>query len=401
MLSFIPSRAAGMKRLADFVPEAAAQYAARRNLDPGPERPGGVSRLSPWVRRRLLLESELCAAVLAVHSYDRVDKFIQEVCWRTYWKGWLEQRPGVWRDYRANLSRLQAELPQHGDLRRRYRRALAAQTGIECFDAWVQELLDTGYLHNHSRMWFASIWIFTLQLPWELGADLFLRELLDGDPAANTLSWRWVAGLHTRGKHYLARAENIDRYTQHRFHPRSQLREDAPALPACEESPRLPLNLPEAPDWRQPCVLLVHEDDLHAESLAPPEAGLRGVAILAPDETGFADARAERVRAYARGAAEDTQARLQRLGIAAEILAPGAIPRWARQQGARSVVSAYAPCGTEAERLIAMRDQALREGLEWSIALRDWDRAFWPHATRGFFQVRDRIPDLLHALGIA
>jgi deoxyribodipyrimidine photo-lyase len=66
----------------------------------------------------------------------------------------------------------------------------------------VQELVETGYLHNHARMWFASIWIFTLRLPWELGADFFLRHLLDGDAASNTLSWRWVAGLHTKGKHY-------------------------------------------------------------------------------------------------------------------------------------------------------------------------------------------------------
>ena len=58
-------------------------------------------------------------------------------------------------------------------------------------------------------MWFASIWIFTLGLPWQLGADFFLRHLLDGDPAANTLGWRWVAGLHTKGKTYLASASNI------------------------------------------------------------------------------------------------------------------------------------------------------------------------------------------------
>ncbi len=69
--------------------------------------------------------------------------------------------------------------------------------------------MATGYLHNHARMWFASIWIFTLRLPWELGADFFLRHLLDGDPASNTLSWRWVGGMQTMGKTYLARADNI------------------------------------------------------------------------------------------------------------------------------------------------------------------------------------------------
>ncbi len=98
-------------------------------------------------------------------------------------------------------------------------RQLSGSTGIDCFDHWAQELADTGYLHNHARMWFASIWIFTLELPWQLGADFFLTRLLDADPAANTLSWRWVAGLHTPGKHYLARASNIEKFTLGRFNP--------------------------------------------------------------------------------------------------------------------------------------------------------------------------------------
>jgi deoxyribodipyrimidine photo-lyase len=58
-------------------------------------------------------------------------------------------------------------------------------------------------------MWFASIWIFTLRLPWPLGAAFFQAHLQDHDAASNTLSWRWVAGIQTPGKHYLARAENI------------------------------------------------------------------------------------------------------------------------------------------------------------------------------------------------
>ena len=63
-------------------------------------------------------------------------------------------------------------------------------------------------------MWFASIWIFTLNLPWELGANFFYRNLLDADEASNTLSWRWVAGLHTSGKFYLARQDNIEKYSR-------------------------------------------------------------------------------------------------------------------------------------------------------------------------------------------
>jgi len=62
-------------------------------------------------------------------------------------------------------------------------------------------------------MWFASIWIFTLKLPWQLGASFFLKNLYDGDPASNTLSWRWVAGLQTKGKNYLATKSNIEKYS--------------------------------------------------------------------------------------------------------------------------------------------------------------------------------------------
>ena len=111
------------------------------------------------------------------------------------------------------------QLVTQSGLRQACELACFGQTGIECFDTWARELTTTGYLHNYARMWFASIWIFTLKLPWQLGPDFFLRHLLDGDTASNTLSWRWVAGLQTVGKTYLARAANISRYTGGRFKP--------------------------------------------------------------------------------------------------------------------------------------------------------------------------------------
>ncbi len=127
---------------------------------------------------------------------------------------------------------------------RAYRRAIEGKTGIDCFDAWVEELLETGYLHNHTRMWFASIWIFTLQLPWELGADFTYRHFVDGDPASNTLSWRWVGGLHTRGKTYLARPDNIAEHTGGRFRPKGLAREAI----ALDEPLPAPAR-PRAPHW--------------------------------------------------------------------------------------------------------------------------------------------------------
>ena len=226
---FPASRTAGLARLHDFLPHAGRDYARARNYDHGPDARGNVSGLSPYLRHRLLTEREVVSAVLAQHSPQQAEKFIQEVFWRSYWKGWLELRPSAWHDYQSELEASLEELDRDTELARRYRDAIAGRTGIDCFDAWAGELCEHAYLHNHARMWFASIWIFTLGLPWQLGADFFMQQLLDGDPASNTLSWRWVAGLQTRGKHYLARAENIRRYTANRFDPRGRLNENGAA----------------------------------------------------------------------------------------------------------------------------------------------------------------------------
>ncbi len=263
-----PTRAAALDRLAAFTPGMGRAYAAGRNHDHGPANRGNVSGLSPHVRHRLVTEAELVAAALARHAPSACEKFVQEVFWRSYWKGWLEQRPSVWLRHQADLARAVDGLATQGGLRRAYEDAVSGRTGIACFDAWANELVETGYLHNHARMWFASIWIFTLRLPWVLGADFTFRHFMDGDPASNTLSWRWVAGLHTRGKHYLARASNIAEYTGGRFDPRGELDERAAPL---EEEPAPEPARPLAPADRAPegpVALLLTEEDCLAETWA-------------------------------------------------------------------------------------------------------------------------------------
>ena len=113
-----------------------------------------------------------------------------------------------------------------------YLEAVDGKTNIECFNEWVNELKDYNYLHNHTRMWFASIWIFTLNLPWQLGAEFFMQHLYDGDPASNTLGWRWVAGIQTQGKHYLATEWNIKKFTNNRF---NKIKLNENALPIVSE----------------------------------------------------------------------------------------------------------------------------------------------------------------------
>ncbi len=217
--TFPATRAAGLARLAEFTPGMGHAYAAGRNTDRGPDVEATTSALSPYLRRRLVLETEAIGGALAVHGPAVADKYVQEVFWRTYFKVHLETRPALWTDYQRLVVHGRHRLAAESGLRRVFEDAVAGRTGIDGFDDWARELAETNWLHNHAPMWFASIWIFTLRLPWALGADFFLCHLIDGDPASNTLSWRWVAGLHTRGKAYAAQSENIRRYTGDRYAP--------------------------------------------------------------------------------------------------------------------------------------------------------------------------------------
>ena len=192
---FPPTREAALERLHEFVPQAGRAYAAERNADPGPGRKMNVSMLSPYLRYRIVTEREVIATVLQKHSASQAEKFIQEVFWRTYWKGWLQMRPGVWADFVRERDVDNELCQENSGLSRALEQALKGQTGIECFDDWVEELVATGYLHNHARMWFASIWIFTLKLPWTLGADFFLFLFFFFVSSSFFFVFRWVAGI--------------------------------------------------------------------------------------------------------------------------------------------------------------------------------------------------------------
>ena len=267
--SWTGTREEALKRLTLFAPRTGRAYASSRNYDFGQQNRSNISCLSPWIRHRLLLEEEVLRDTLARHSLSTAEKFIQEVFWRAYFKGWLEHRPGVWTQYRADVSNLIDQQEQNSDEQSRYQNAVHGKTGIDCFDAWAVELVETGYLHNHTRMWFASIWIFTLGLPWQLGADFFFRHLLDGDPASNTLSWRWVAGLHTKGKHYIARKSNIEKYTDGKFSPIGLAIDPLPLFEV-HEYPLKPIRIAQTVPTDQPYGLIISEDDCNPETLPLP-----------------------------------------------------------------------------------------------------------------------------------
>ena len=222
-MNFGTSRASAIKNLNRFVDQNLFEYSKLRNFDYGPDNRSNISCLSPYITHGVISELEVIKKSLSKFSFSKNEKFIQEVLWRTYWKGWLELRPNVWTDYLNELKIVREEFKDNPN----YKIAIEGNTNIECFNEWVKELKENNYLHNHTRMWFASIWIFTLDLPWQLGAEFFMKHLYDGDAASNTLGWRWVAGIQTQGKNYLASEWNIKKFTNNRF-SNIKLNENAP-----------------------------------------------------------------------------------------------------------------------------------------------------------------------------
>ena len=212
-MNFKTSRASAIENLNNFIENGLENYSKLRNFDYGPENRSNTSCLSPYISHGIINETEIIQKSLEKYSFSKNEKFIQEVLWRTYWKGWLELRPNVWLDFLNDLKK-EREIFKDDKI---YKNAISGNTNIECFNYWVKELKENNYLHNHTRMWFASIWIFTLNLPWQLGAEFFMHHLYDGDAASNTLGWRWVAGIQTQGKHYLATEWNIKKFTNNRF----------------------------------------------------------------------------------------------------------------------------------------------------------------------------------------
>lgn len=400
-LIIAPTRSAGLARLNFFLPNAGRHYESRRNHDLGPGQRTNVSMLSPYISHRLITEDEVLGAVLAQHSAAAAEKFVHEVFWRVYFKGHLETRPFLWANYKLALQAQVDDLGRNGRLRKSYDRATESRTSIACFDAWVDELVETGYLHNHTRMWFASIWIFTLRLPWQLGADFMYRHLLDGDAASNTLSWRWVGGLHTKGKTYLARADNIRSCTGGRFDAQG-LAGEAPPL---EEEAMLPATKLRAAASGYPTGrigLLLSEDDLHP--VLPDPAVTQIVAVAGGTCT---DERSPLpvsplVASWAAAAMVDglanTAARLNVTATRLPTFSGVCVSEWARAVGVAIVAIPYTPVGPAADELLQLKSRLTADGITLVEVRRDFDSRAWPHGTRGFFGMKEKIPMLLGSL---
>lgn len=373
------TRAAALERLSRFVPRAGTAYGARRNLVDSQGDHRNVSRLSAALRRRLIGEDEVVRAVLAAHRPDKCEKFIAEVFWRTYWKGWLEQRPAVWSAWLADVEAMHPGTA--------ITEAMAGRTGIDAFDHWARELTETGYLHNWARMQVASIWIFTLGLPWQLGAQWFFDRLIDADPASNTLSWRWVAGLHTAGKTYLADADRIAAMTGGRFRP-ERLALNAGTPDSFSHPPRTPLRVPVPVDPELPTLLLITPEDCSLETVLP-DLDVRSVIVAkdlarnAWDHAALDDASRRAAVHWQCAASMDDLASL------------------VEQHRCKQVVTGFAPVGPVATALDTLRCGLSARGIALAEHQREWDRLCWPHCGKGFFNLKSEVPHILGDLGLA
>jgi deoxyribodipyrimidine photo-lyase len=201
---FEPTLAAARARIAAVRP---SDYARTRNFIDG-----AVSRLSPYITHGFVSLPELLSGVRRRHEVPDEHKFVSELGWREYFHHvWRHEGERIFTSLHAGPVPEEVyskELPE--DVR-------TGATGVPVVDFAVRALYETGWLHNHARMWLASYVVHLRKIHWRVGADWMYGHLLDGDLASNHLSWQWVAGTGS-SKPYLFNAENVARYAPANWH---------------------------------------------------------------------------------------------------------------------------------------------------------------------------------------
>ena len=166
---------------------------------------GDVTYLSPYISRGVISPRQVAAAVLSKgYTTQQIQRFLQELAWREYFQRvWQQLGDDIFDDIRVNRTPLHSsQLPA----------AIAnACTGIEAIDQGIETLYRTGYMHNHLRMYTASLVCNIAKDYWKLPSQWMYFHLLDGDLASNTCSWQWVAGSFSSKKYY-CNQENINKY---------------------------------------------------------------------------------------------------------------------------------------------------------------------------------------------
>ena len=373
---FEASRAKALNQLNNFVENNLGEYSKLRNFDFGPEKRSNISCLSPYITHGIINEQEVIQKALSKFSFSKNEKFIQEVLWRTYWKGWLELRPNVWADYLIELNQIKNEFKDNKD----YIAAIEGKTKVDCFNEWVKELKENNYLHNHTRMWFASIWIFTLELPWQLGAEFFMQHLYDGDAASNTLGWRWVAGVQTQGKHYLASEWNIKKFTNNRFQ-NIKLNENAPPK-VSEKSYQIIKQDFNNPQKIENKNLLIFENNLSFEITDFKENNFKKIYLVSNKNENRAIKLSEKLVKFKSDLIEDQVQRLKNQSIDCQIIDISELT---------NIENYYGLYPTVGENL----DFLNSNNLKIDFLYRNLDQLAWQYCNKGFFNFKNYIPKIV------
>ena len=375
-MEFEASRAKAVDKLNHFVENNLFEYSRLRNFDFGPDNRSNISCLSPYITHGIINELEVIDKSLKKFSFVKNEKFIQEVLWRVYWKGWLELRPNVWSDYLKELNNLKSEFKNNQN----YIDAIEGKTNLQCFNEWVNELKVNNYLHNHARMWFASIWTFTLELPWQLGAEFFMKHLYDGDAASNTLGWRWVAGIQTQGKHYLASEWNIKKFTNNRF---QNIKLNENATPKISEKSysiiKQDFNNPKNLEEKN---LLIFENNLSFEITDFKENKFKKIYIIFNKNENRSIKLSEKLLKFKSLLIEDQKQRLKDKSIDCEIIDISEI---------KNIENYYGLYPTVGENL----DYLNLNNLKVDFLYRNLDELAWQYCNKGFFNFKNFIPKII------
>ena len=374
---FEASRAKAIDKLTNFIEQNLSDYSKLRNFDFGPDNRSNISCLSPYITHGIINELEVVDKSLNKFSFAKNEKFIQEVLWRVYWKGWLELRPNVWSDYLLELGKVKDQFKNNQN----YLDAIEGKTNIDCFNEWVIELKENNYLHNHTRMWFASIWIFTLELPWQLGAEFFMQHLFDGDAASNTLGWRWVAGVQTQGKHYLASEWNINKFTNNRF-KNIKLNENATSI---FSDKTYSINKKDFlnPEILEDKTLLIFENNTTFEFSDFKEQKFKKI-LLVSNETNRAIELSEKVLKFKADLLEDQKIRLGEKSINCETININDLKNITEE--------VYALYPTVGENLDFIQNNQLKN---IKFLYRKLDQFSWQYCNKGFFNFKNYIPKII------
>ena len=375
---FEASRAKAIDKLNSFVELNLTDYSKLRNFDFGPSKRSNISCLSPYITHGVINELEVIDKSLKKFSFAKNEKFIQEVLWRVYWKGWLELRPNVWSDYLIELEKNKNDFKHNQN----YQDAIAGKTNIDCFNQWIIELKENNYLHNHTRMWFASIWIFTLELPWQLGAEFFMKHLYDGDAASNTLGWRWVAGVQTQGKHYLASEWNINKFTKNRFQ-NIKLNENASPM---FSNKTYPINKKDFLNSEivEGKTLLIFENNMGFEFSDFREHKFKKTLLVSNSNENRIIKLSEKVLDFKANLLEDQKTRLEKESINCEIININDLKNISED--------VYALYPTVGENLNFIESNDLKN---INFLFRKLDQFSWQYCNKGFFNFKNYIPKII------